>query len=325
MRSIMAAAGAGVATCAVLAGIAAAGAADAATSRPASNPAFAPAAARPAATGPAVFAGGTDSSDMTVPGTGSFQMPVIGGSYGGYIGMDGNWANWQGCHGGLVYSARDAAAARTDFATGHTGIGVATYWFMGGPGVDPHYNGRASEATKWGADQAAAALADVKAMSPRPNYPVLFMDIELPGNVPAYTPAPDNGWNTVYTSPCGGQVKSNGISPQVDRAELDGFADYLTSHSSYKAGIYSAPSIWTSIFGRDGGLSNTYEWTYNGNTSSVANQPDGWCLAGGSPCAQFFGGMNATSKYALMWQWSGGGGTSNGYGDFDQIDTSRTP
>jgi hypothetical protein len=26
-----------------------------------------------------------------------------------------------------------------------------------------------------------------------------------------------------------------------------------------------------------------------------------------------------------MWQWSGGGGTSNGVGDFDQIDVSRTP
>ena len=27
-------------------------------------------------------------------------------------------------------------------------------------------------------------------------------------------------------------------------------------------------------------------------------------------------------KYAVMWQWSGGGGTYNGYGDFDQIDTN---
>jgi hypothetical protein len=26
-----------------------------------------------------------------------------------------------------------------------------------------------------------------------------------------------------------------------------------------------------------------------------------------------------------MWQWSGGGGTNNGFGDFDQIDASRTP
>jgi len=26
-----------------------------------------------------------------------------------------------------------------------------------------------------------------------------------------------------------------------------------------------------------------------------------------------------------MWQWSGGGGTWNGFGDFDQIDGGRTP
>ena len=27
------------------------------------------------------------------------------------------------------------------------GIGTAVYWFMGGPGVDPHYNGSAAEAS----------------------------------------------------------------------------------------------------------------------------------------------------------------------------------
>ena len=31
-------------------------------------------------------------------------------------------------------------------------------------------------------------------------YPVIFVDIELPG----IAPAPDNGWNSVYTSPCSG-------------------------------------------------------------------------------------------------------------------------
>ncbi len=35
--------------------------------------------------------------------------------------------------------------------------------------------------------------------------------------------------------------------------------------------------------------------------------------------------MTSATKYALMWQWSGGGGSSNGYGDFDQIDADRTP
>ena len=65
------------------------------------------------------------------------------------------------------------------------------------------------------------------------------MDVELPGNAPP--PAPDNGWNAVYTSPCSGRVKTSTSRPAVDRAVLNGFAAYLTGHSSYKAGVYSAP------------------------------------------------------------------------------------
>jgi hypothetical protein len=153
----------------------------------------------------------------------------------------------------------------------------------------------------------------------------VFLDVELPGHAPAYTPAPDNGWNAVYTSPCSGKIRTNYVPAQVDRADFNGFADYLTSHSSYQAGVYSAPSIWQSIFGNSAGrIPNTYEWTYNADTSSLAHHPDGWCLTGTSTCAQFFGGVTSASKYALMWQWSGGGGTYNGYGDFDQIDRSRS-
>ena len=62
----------------------------------------------------------------------------------------------------------------------------------------------------------------------RVTYPVVFMDIEIPGNAPDYTPASDNGWNAVYTSACGGVVRSRGIAARVDRADLNGFAAYLT-------------------------------------------------------------------------------------------------
>ena len=37
------------------------------------------------------------------------------------------------------------------------------------------------------------------------------------------------------------------------------------------------------------------------------------------------GRQHSGDRTALMWQWSGGGGTRNGYGDFDQIDGARTP
>jgi hypothetical protein len=99
-----------------------------------------------------------------------------------------------------------------------------------------------------------------------------------------------------------------------------------SAHSGYKIGVYSSASTWQSIMGTGTAslLPNTYEWTYEPETASLGAKPAGWCLSGGSgPCAQFFGGQTSSSKYALMWQWSGGGGVRNAYGDYDQIDVSR--
>jgi len=278
--------------------------------------------------GPAGFWYGTDSTYVAIPGQAPYLEPAIGGGYGGYIGMIGNWAAWQHCGGQIVWSATDSNSAYANFVTYHAGIGVGGYWFMAGPGVDPSYDGTATEAAAWGAAQAAQLLSALPDEPTPVNYPVIFMDVELPGNAPSFTPAPDNGWTAVYTSPCSGQVKQNSVPASLSRADLNGFADYLTIHSSYKAGVYSAPSIWSAIFGTnpaDASIPNTYEWTYNADTSSLSQHPYGWCLTGTSTCAQFFGGQASSSPYALMWQWSGGGGTRNGYGDLDQIDASRTP
>lgn len=274
---------------------------------------------------PAGFWSGTDSRTLTIPGSAPFHEPVIGGPYGGYIGMAGNWASLAGCHKIVVWSAAGSAQANANFAD-HDGVGTGVYWFMGGPGVDPHYNGTTREAYAWGEQQAAQTLADVSGL--RVTYPVVFMDIEIPGQASgAATPAPDNGWNSVYTSACGGVVRVGYVPASVDRADLNGFAAYLTSHSAYKAGVYSAPDIWASIFGTGvaASIPNTYEWTYEPFTSSLVHHPSGWCLPGTSTCARFFGGQTSGDRYALMWQWSGGGGSSNGYGDFDQIDAGRTP
>jgi hypothetical protein len=275
----------------------------------------------PAGDAPPGFWWGTDSWPVTVPGQAPYSMPRLGGAYGGYIGMTGNWAYWLGCGGQehfIAYSAANAAQAHTDFVTYHRGIGAGVYWFMGGPGVDPHYNGTSAEASAWGARQAARALADI-ANGPI-DYPVVWEDIEIPG----IGPATDNGWNTVYTSPCSGAVRTRGIPAAVDRADFSGFASYITAHSKYKVGVYSSAGVWTSIFGTGSAASipNTYEWTYEPETASFGNAPTGWCLKSGG-CAQFFGGQTSSSRYALMWQWSGGGGLSNGVGDFDQIDGAR--
>jgi hypothetical protein len=286
----------------------------------------APAGAAAKADGPAGFWYGTDSRAITISGSAPYSEPVIGGPYGGYMGMTGNWANLEDCHKIVVWSATNAAQANANHAL-HDGVGTGVYWFMGGPGVDPHYNGTTAEASAFGAEQAARALADIAKL--HVTYPVIWADIEIPGDAPDYTPAPDNGWNSVYTSSCSGVVKTSFVAASVDRADLNGFASYVTSHSSYKVGVYSAPGIWASIFGTGSAASipNTYEWTYESFTSSLAHPPVGWCLSGSasSTCSRFFGGVTRTSKYALMWQWSGGGGSDNGVGDFDQIDANRTP
>jgi hypothetical protein len=230
----------------------------------------------------------------------------------------------EGCKTGnmLAWSAVDSSKANTNYTKYHDGIGTGAYWYMGGPGVDPHYNGTTTEASNWGAAQAADALTAMKRSTI--TYPVVWADIELPGIEPAL----DNGWNSVYSSPCSEHVIHSTVPAAVDRAEFNGFANYITAHSTYKVGVYSSAPVWNSIFGTgsSGSIPNTYEWTYLPETSSVtfSTEPTGFCLHDSKTCAQFFGGQTSSSKYALMWQWSGGGGITNKYGtDFDQIDTAR--
>ncbi len=272
---------------------------------------------------PVGFYYGTDSWPVTVTGSAPYHEPVIGGGYGGYIGMAGNWARTQGCRTGsfLAFSAANSAQANLNYTKYRIGIGTGVYWYMGGPGVDPHWNGTAAEAARWGAQQAAWALAAIQKL--HVTYPVVWADIEMP----QIAPAPDNGWNAAYTSPCSGVVRAgHAHTPaSVDRAEFNAFAAYITGHSRYHVGVYSSAQVWTTIFGTGTAslIPNTYEWTYWPETSRLSNAPVGWCLRGGAGCAQFFGGQTSASKYALMWQWSGGGGITNGVGDFDQIDFAR--
>ena len=268
---------------------------------------------------------GTDSTYMQVRGSGPYQEPVIAGDYGGYIGMVGSWERWLGCPTAFLnWSKVNSGQADTNFTTYHVGVGTAAYWFMGGPGVDPQYDATTTEAKSWGARQAARALADIRGLAhgQRVVFPVLFMDIELPG----ISPAPDNGWDSVYTSPCSGHVKQSFVAISLDRADFNGFWGYLRDHSHFLPGVYSAPAVWSRIFGSGSAsrIPGTDEWTYEPETPSLSHAPSGWCLTGGGGCAQFFGGVTSASAHALMWQFSGGGGVRNGYGDFDQIDGRRS-
>src|SRR6185437_7779368 len=74
----------------------------------------------PAGDAPPGFWWGTDSFNVSVPGKAPYSMPFLGGAYGGYIGMTGNWAYWQGCSGQehfIAYSSANAAQAHTNFVT----------------------------------------------------------------------------------------------------------------------------------------------------------------------------------------------------------------
>ena len=182
----------------------------------------------PAADSPAGFYYGTDSWPIAINSKAPYREPVLSSHpvYGGYIGMAGNWARWSGCGGNIAWSSADSAAANTNYNKYGRGIGTGVYWFMGGPGVDPNYNGTTGEASSWGAAQAAKTLRAMASL--KVTYKIVWLDIELPGIKPAL----DNGWNNVYTSPCSGRIKTVGVPAAVDRAEVNGYEAYLTAHSS---------------------------------------------------------------------------------------------
>jgi hypothetical protein len=263
---------------------------------------------------------GTDSSAPTACGRGPYTEPASSCAngtvrpYGEYMGMMGSWLNWKGCStSGLAWNQANYNMANDNFVNYHTGLGVAGYWFAAGPGRDPHYNGTVSEAAVWGVAQAKQAIAGLNGRLFSFRY--IFLDIENNGVAPD-----ENGWNTVWNGSCGRKIKASYIAPEVDYATFTGFRNYIDAHSPYLAGVYSAGGrsygSWTGIFGGEL-VSHTAEWTFTSEQSAL-DFPGGFSASGAG--AQWFG--NAPAPCQLMWQWSGGDGVLNGYGDFDQVKTA---
>jgi Protein of unknown function (DUF4232) len=272
----------------------------------------------PAQQTPAGYYYGTDSSLPTAcgKGNGPYAEPRgdcghgTAGPYGEYIGETGSFYNWQGCTtSGLAWNQANYNMATDNVVDHGTGLGAAAYWFMGGPGRDPHYNGTTSEAMTWGRKQAQQALSDLNGRVFDFRY--IFMDIENNGAPPDYW-----GWNTLWNSACGDTIRAEYIPANIDYATVQGFANYIDTHSAYLAGVYSAGGAgyggWIGIFGSEQ-LTKTPEWTFD-NEQSQLNFPSGF--SGSNASALWFG--NAPAPCHLLWQWSGGDGTLNGYGDFDQ-------
>jgi hypothetical protein len=281
-------------------------------------------AARPAATPADDTSGffyGTDSSAPAACGTGPYTEPVKGdcsstdGPYGEYIGELGSYENWQGCTtSGLAWVQSNYNMANDNITEYGVGIGAAGYWFAAGPGRDPHYNGTTSEAMIWGQEQAAQAISQTSSLFFDFRY--IFMDIENNG-----TPPDEYGWNTVWNGPCGNNVQAEYVAPDVDYATYLGFTNYINDNSPYSAGVYSAGGTsygsWTGIFGNEP-VSTAAEWTFTSEQSQLSF-PAGFSASGASP--SWF--AKAPAACDLVWQWSGGDGVLNAYGDFDQVDAAN--
>jgi hypothetical protein len=271
--------------------------------------------------GPTGFYYGTDSAAPRACGNGPYTEPAGScakgtvGPYGEYIGEVGSFMNWQRCTtAGLAWVQANYNMATDNVVKFGTGLGAAAYWFAAGPGRDPHYNGTAAEAASWGQEQAQQALA---AMGGKVfGFRYVFLDVENNG-----VPPDEDGWNTVWNGPCGNRVKSSYIRPDVDFATWTGFANYIDNHSPYLAGVYSSGGnwygSWAGIFGGGPQLSNAAEWTFT-NEQAQLSFPSGF--TGSHASAQWF--SNEPAACHLLWQWSGGNGVLNGYGDFDQADAA---
>ncbi len=102
-------------------------------------------------------------------------------------------------------------------------------------------------------------------------YPVVWADIELPG----IAPAPDNGWNNVYTSPCSGTVRQRDLHPRGRRPRRVQRVRHLHHGALDVQGRrLLRPRHLDAIFGTGSAslIPNTYEWTYQPETAQPQRQ-----------------------------------------------------
>ncbi len=288
---------------------------------------------------PAGFYYGLDdaSANPRPSGNGPYYEPSTGGVFGAYIGEIGLWYEMSGvgCSGYQdFFDAIDAGDANFNYnyygsASGPGPNGAGGVWFMAGPGVDPGYDGTTTEAYNWGALQAEKAYLDWQARGGYTEtangylpFVVMWMDIE------AGPSGQTDGWNHVAApGTCGTQFTAYSVPSQLDRETFNGFWDYITYQTPRLVpGVYSAPAFWNETFAYGYSdcssspycpIPNTYEWTYEGHSTSILPGPVGWCQS--SICAEFFGTQTSDSPNAIMWQWA------SGNEDYDQVDVYRTP
>jgi hypothetical protein len=258
--------------------------------------------------------------------------------YQGYIGEAGTWTNYIGCSSGspaVVFS--NWGKANSDYLNGwpkyhYGGVGSGWYYYAGGPGADPSYNGTTSEAWNWGVEQAKNFISDVNAHT-NANVIDLVVWMDDESSDPAITGG-GNGWNSIVT---GCSSYSATISPSVDRATIDGFASVISNAASYgywqdfnlDIGIYSSPDMWNQTFGSSSSGNITYVPEWSSECDQGTLNPIPTSLNGsGTQCYsndnfQSFGD-HTNPDYNDVWQWTDYS-SAYGSGDWDQFVIPNIP
>lgn len=270
------------------------------------------AAAAPAAAvagdSPAGFYYGMDGTGPTMTSCYPCQEPTIGGTVGVYVAEIGGWPQAEGCGWSNAVNTTDFDDEYSNHQYG--GWGDQSYFFLGGPGVDPNYNGSTTEAYNWGVKQGNQAISDWNGQAPllsNASREDLYGDVEPDGN------GLSTGWNSHGN--CSGRTSTASPGGALDRQTFNGFYNTVAGDGLVPA-LYSASDYWDAVLGSSyDSVPNTDEWTYQQDTS-VQPAPVGF--SAGSSSAIFFGTQTSSSSHAVMWQWSQAGG------DWDQLDTNHS-
>jgi hypothetical protein len=147
----------------------------------------------------------------------------------------------------MCFSTSGANAAVSRYQSGG-GIGVEAYYFGGGSGANNQGVSAYCFGAKQGYDATYSMVVHFKSYL---GYQYMhYIDIEDP--ISSY------GWNSTQTS--------------ANRQVFNGYTDYIAGKNpcGYGAnsgdvsqyGVYSSPNAWNGAMGSNGGIPNTYEWTY---------------------------------------------------------------
>jgi hypothetical protein len=239
------------------------------------------------------------------------------GKYGEYAGEVGGYWDMTdqipNCGGSDAYVSNAVQDAYDNWGDGD-GVGPASIWFLGGPGLDPSWSpGNTTEAKTWGTLQGDLAAERWKDHSEIDTVDLpLFADVED-------TKTGIEGWEGANPN-CSGAYSYGSIDTASNRATFDGFYDAV--ESTAPPGVYASPDNWSTIMSGHAGVPNTEQWTADWGQNCGQPGPLGWtqtydgsCSDTGSNTADWFGSVDADCK--LQWQWASTNMTSK---DYDQID-----